>query len=82
MWQGSKLLHRITGVFSEQKAGLQSEFERDNITVFAASSSAWNELPSGVMDYLQSDEVPPFCLHLHLQRFFAFNETFVAKLQL
>lgn len=38
------------------RAGLQAEFEQDNITVFASSNSAWDSLPAGVMDYLQNDE--------------------------
>lgn len=47
-----------------QKAGLKSEFEEDNITVFASSNSAWNKLPKGVMEYLKSDEVLPSFLFL------------------
>lgn len=47
-------------VFLFQRAGLQAEFEQDNITVFASSNSAWDSLPVGVMDYLQSDEVTAF----------------------
>lgn len=46
--------------FLFQRAGLQAEFEQDNITVFASSNSAWDSLPVGVMDYLQSDEVTAF----------------------
>lgn len=46
--------------FLFQRAGLQAEFEQDNITVFASSNSAWDSLPVGVLDYLQSDEVTAF----------------------
>lgn len=46
--------------FPFQRAGLQAEFEQDNITVFASSNSAWDSLPVGVLDYLQSDEVTAF----------------------
>jgi hypothetical protein len=63
--------------FIFQKAGLESEFEEDNITVFASSNSAWNKLPKGVMDYLKSDEV--LSSFLFLIRFCPLSMNVIAK---
>lgn len=63
-----------------QRAGLQAEFEQDNITVFASSNSAWDSLPVGVMDYLQSDEVTAFFIPPSIFFFLTYSLHYVLNL--